>query len=328
MEGMKHMRVTWNQLRLFRALARHASFTRAARELHVVQPTVSAQMKQLTDMVGLPLYEQVGKKIHITQAGTELSRTIDELNEAWARFEMKIADLKGVKAGRLRIAIVTTAKYFVPRILGPFCKRYPGIDVALEIVNRNRVLERLAENMDDFYILGVPPEGKEFERQRFLENPLVVIAPVDHPMASKRNISLEQLAKERFIVRESGSGTRITIDEFFGKARIKPLIKMELSNNEAIKWAVAGGLGLSIVSEHSLLFESMQDKLAVLDVQGFPIKKSWYTVYPAGKELSVVAHAFLDHLVEEARIIQAELDQRHLPTSRRSVSSSGRALAS
>ena len=308
------MRVTWNQLRLFEALARNASFTRAARELHVVQPTVSAQIKQLADTVGVPLHEQVGKKIHLTEAGRELQRTVNELSDAWSRFEMTISDLKGVKAGRLRIASVTTAKYFVPRLLGPFCKRYPGIEVSLEVLNRNSVIERLTDNLDDLYILGIPPRHMELVQQRFLENPLMVIAPKDHPLASKRNIALERLVEERFIMRESGSGTRMATEEFFAKQKFKPQIKMELGNNEAIKWAVAGGLGLSVVSQHSLMFEPMQDRLAVLDVQGFPILRAWYLVHPEGKKLSVVARSFFDYMIEEAKTIQAELDQARVKT--------------
>ena len=308
------MRVTWNQLRLFEALARNASFTRAARELHVVKPTVSAQIKQLADTVGVPLHEQVGKKIHLTEAGRELQRTVNELSDAWSRFEMTISDLKGVKAGRLRIASVTTAKYFVPRLLGPFCKRYPGIEVSLEVLNRNSVIERLTDNLDDLYILGIPPRHMELVQQRFLENPLMVIAPKDHPLASKRNIALERLVEERFIMRESGSGTRMATEEFFAKQKFKPQIKMELGNNEAIKWAVAGGLGLSVVSQHSLMFEPMQDRLAVLDVQGFPILRAWYLVHPEGKKLSVVARSFFDYMIEEAKTIQAELDQARVKT--------------
>ncbi|MEQ1880306.1 MAG: LysR substrate-binding domain-containing protein [Burkholderiales bacterium] len=311
------MRFTWNQLRMFEALARHASFTRAARELHVVQPTVSAQIKQLADAVDIPLYEQLGKKIHLTEAGLELQRTVQELNDAWTRFEMKISDLKGVKAGRLRLAVVTTTKYFVPRLLAPFCNKYPGIDVSLEIVNRDRVLERLNNNLDDLYILGILPKQTQVESRRFLDNPLVPIAPRDHPLASKRDIPLERLADERFILREPGSGTRIATEEFFDKRKLKLKIKMELGNNEAIKWAVAGGMGLSVVSQHSLLMEPMQDKVAVLDVPGFPIRQAWHLVYPTGKQLSIIAKTFFDYLVEESKTIQAELDQTRVKTGRR-----------
>jgi LysR family transcriptional regulator, low CO2-responsive transcriptional regulator len=301
------MRITWNQLRLFEAVARNNSFTRAAEELHVVQPTVSAQIKQLTDTVGLPVFEQVGKKIYLTDAGQELYSTARELFDTWDRFEMKVSDLKGAKAGKLRVTIVTTAKYFVPRLLGPFCQHYPGIDVALEIVNRDRALERLVDNLDDLYIMGVPPEHLAIEKIPFLQNPLVVIAAKGHELADRKRITLARLAKERFILREKGSGTRIAAEEFFNKRKIELSVKMELSNNEAIKWAVAGGMGLSIVSQHALMLEPMQDKIAVLDVEGFPIIRSWYIVYPAGKQLSVVAATFFEYLKEEAEMLQDEL---------------------
>ncbi len=306
-EKSSRMRVTWNQLRLFEAVARRQSFTRAAEDLFVVQPTVSAQIKQLTASVGLPLLEQVGKKIYLTDAGRELQQTCRELFDAWERFEMRVADLKGVKEGRLRIAMVTTAKYFVPRMLGPFYKRYPGVDLALEIVNRDRVIERLVNNMDDLYIMGVPPDHIAIEKHLFLENPLVVIAPREHELAQRQRIPLTRLARERLIAREFGSGTRITTEDFLRKHKIKWPIQMELGNNEAIKWAVAGGLGVSVVSQHSLLLEPMHDKLAVLDVEGFPVHASWYVLYPQGKQLSVVARTFFDYLTAEAVNIQNEL---------------------
>jgi LysR family transcriptional regulator, low CO2-responsive transcriptional regulator len=310
------MRITWNQLRLFEAVARNGSFTRAAEELHVVQPTVSAQIKQLTETVGVPVFEQVGKKIYLTEAGKELQKTIRELFESWERFEMTISNLKGAKAGRLRVAIVTTAKYFIPRLLGPFCQHYPGIDVSLEIVNRDQVVDRLVENLDDLYIMGVPPEHLAIEKFPFLQNPLVVIAPKGHDLAGKKRVTLARLAHERFISREKGSGTRIATEEFFNKRKIPLSVKMELSNNEAIKWAVAGGMGLSIVSQHALMLEPMQDKIAVLDVEGFPIIRSWYIVYPTGKRLSVVAATFFEYLKEEAEMIQEELFAFKRPTER------------
>ncbi len=301
------MRVTWNQLRLFEAVARHASFTRAAEELHVVQPTVSAQIKQLTDTIGVPVFEQVGKKIYLTDAGKELYKTIRELFESWERFEMIIADMKGAKTGKLRVSIVTTAKYFIPRLLGPFCQHYPGIEVSMEVTNRDRIVERLLDNQDDLYIMGVPPDHVAIERYPFLQNPLVVIAPKTHELALEKRISLARLTRERFILREPGSGTRIAVEEFFAEHELSLAVKMELNNNEAIKWAVAGGLGLSIVSKHALMLEPMQDKIAVLDVEGFPIMRSWYIVHPSGKRLSVVASTFFEYLKEEAEMIQDEL---------------------
>ncbi|MGB8857115.1 MAG: LysR substrate-binding domain-containing protein [Burkholderiales bacterium] len=304
------MRVTWNQLRIFEAVARCNSFTRAAEELFVVQPTVSAQIKLLSEIVGMPLFEQVGKKLYLTQAGQTLYATCNELFDTWARFEMAAADLQGLKKGSLRIAIVSTAKYFVPRMLGPFCKMYPGIDVALEIANRDDIVERLANNRDDLYIMGVPPADFAVETHPFLENPLVIIAPYDHALAGKKKIPLSRLEQERFISREKGSGTRITADDFFAANNIRLNIKMELSNNEAIKWSVAGGMGIAVLSQHAMIMEPMLDKLAVLNVQGFPIHAAWYVVYPAGKKLSVLTQTFFDYIKHEAINLQKELHAR------------------
>lgn len=304
------MHVTWNQLRIFEAVARHLSFTRAAEELHVVQPTVSAQVKLLSGTVGMPLFEQIGKKVHLTAAGRELQQTVRELFDTWNRFEMKIADLQGMKKGTLRVAVVSTAKYFVPRMLGPFCRRYPDIDVALEILNRDQVIERLAANLDDLYVMGVPPEGMAVEKQPFLENPLVVIAPRDHPLAGRRAIALKELAHERFIVREPGSGTRLRAEAVFRSQRFRPKLTMQLGNNEAIKWAVASGLGIAVMSQHALMMDDMHERLALLDVQGFPDEGSWYVVCPSGKKLSVIAQTFFDYLKEEAVVIHNELLQQ------------------
>jgi DNA-binding transcriptional LysR family regulator len=304
------MHVTWNQLRIFAAVARHLSFTRAAEELHVVQPTVSAQVKLLTDAVGVPLFEQIGKKVHLTAAGRELQQTVRELFDTWNRFEMAIADLQGMKKGTLRLAVVTTAKYFVPRMLGPFCRRYPDIDVALEIVNRDQVIERLAANLDDLYVMGVPPDGLDVEKQSFLENPLFVIAPRDHPLADRRRIALKELAHERFIVREQGSGTRLRAEAVFRTHRFRPRLTMQLGNNEAIKWAVASGLGVAVMSQHALAMDDVHERLVVLDVEGFPDQGWWYVVYPTGKKLSVIAHAFFEYLKAEAVVIHNELAQQ------------------
>ena len=301
------VRFTWNQLRIFEAVARLSSHTRAAEELHVVQPTVSAQLKQLADAVGLPLFEQIGKKIFLTPAGRELQATCRELFDGWSRFEMTVADLKGIKRGTLRVAIVTTAKYFIPRLLGPFCRLYPGIDVALEVVNRDQVIERLAANRDDLYIMGVPPEQIAAERHPFLENPLVVIAPREHPLAGRRRIPLARLSEEQFIAREPGSGTRIAAEKFLAAHRLRPRIRMQLGNNEAVKWTVAAGLGVAVISRHALMLEPMHERLSVLDVEGFPLRRSWYVVYPAGKQLSVVARTFFEYLKQEAFSIQEEV---------------------
>jgi LysR family transcriptional regulator, low CO2-responsive transcriptional regulator len=296
MEGAAMRHSTLRQLELFEAIARLGSFTRAAEELYLTQPTVSMQIKKLTDTVGLPLFEQIGKKIYLTDIGHELHRTCLGISELLSNFEMITADMKGLKTGKLRLSVVTTAKYFAPRLLGSFCQQYPGVDVSLKVSNRERVLERLANNQDDLYILGQPPLDADVVAEAFLENLLVVIAPASHPLAKKKKIPLEMLSSESFLLREPGSGTRMATERLFDEMGIKPKIRMELGSNEAIKQAVIGGLGISVLSRHTLELHTPTKQFVVLDVKGFPIKRHWYFVYPAGKQLSIIARTFADHL--------------------------------
>ncbi len=291
---MRHS--TFRQLEVFEAIARLGSFTRAAEELFLTQPTISMQVKKLTEAVGLPLFDQVGKKIYLTDAGRELHKTSRGIFEHFTRFEMLIADMKGLKQGVLRLAVVTTAKYFAPRLLGPFCNQYPGIQVSLKVSNRERVLERLADNQDDLYILGQPPEELDAVAEPFLDNPLVVLAPAGHPLVGKKNIPLARLAEEPFLLREPGSGTRMATERLFASHSLKMNVRMELGSNEAIKQAIVGGLGISVLSRHTLALDAPMGQLAILDVVSFPIKRQWYVAYPAGKQLSVVARTFLDYL--------------------------------
>jgi DNA-binding transcriptional LysR family regulator len=298
------MHITLRQLRAFEAVARLRSFSRAAEEMHVTQPTVSKQIKLLNEQVDMPLLEQLGKKVFLTAAGQELYTTCAEWLEVWGRFEQTIANFKGLKQGRLRIAAVTTAKFFMPRILGPFCSQYPGIDIALEVINRDRLLERLSHNEDDLYVMGVPPEDLDIESKAFMDNPLVVLAPASHPMAARNNIPFTELANETFLVRERGSGTRMTMERVFQERNTPLRIKMELGSNEAIKQAVAGGLGLALLSRSTLNLDQGQKELAVLDVQGFPIMRAWYVVRPKGKQLSVVAQTFLEFLHSHVELLE------------------------
>ncbi len=261
------------------------------------------QIKQLTKIVGLPLFEQVGKKLYLTNAGKSLFTTCQEIFARLSQFEMTIADMKGLKQGSLSLAVVTTAKYVVPRLLGPFCQNYPGIDVALKVANHDRLLERLSDNNDDLYILSQLPQHMDISVYPFLENPMVVIASRDHPLAKERDIPLERIANEPFIMRETGSGTRRAVYSLFDEHKISLKIKLELASNEAIKQAVAGGLGISVLSRHTLALEGAMGKLTILDVQEFPIKSHWYVIHLAGRQLSVVARTFLEYLQTDGKEI-------------------------
>jgi DNA-binding transcriptional LysR family regulator len=296
---MSELRITLGQLAAFEAVARLGSFSRAADELHVTQPAISKKIRLLQEEVGLTLLEP----LYLTDAGRELLSTCGDWLETWARFEQSIADLKGLKQGRLRLCVVTTSKYFMPRVLGPFCDLYPGIDIAMEVVNRDRLLERLARNNDDLYVMGVPPEGSEIESERLMENPLVVLAAASHPWANRRGISFTEIADAAFVVREHGSGTRITVEREFQQRGLVLRIKLELGSNEAIKQAVAGGLGLAILSRSTIRLDAAQAELVELDVEGFPIRRSWYVVWPKGKQLSVVTRTFLMFLHEHVELL-------------------------
>lgn len=289
------------QLQIFEVVARHLSYTRASEELFVTQPTVSIQLKQLTDIVGMPLLEQVGKRIFLTDVGRELLTVVHQILEGLSRFEMIVSDMKGVKAGKLRICVITTAKYFVPRLLGPFCDRYPGIDISLEVANRERLLQRLEENADDLYILGQLPEHLDMTIEPFLENPMVVLASHQHPLAGKKKISAKRISQEPFLMREPGSGTRLVTENFFKERGLPINFRMELGSNEAIKQAVAGGLGITVLSAHTLALEKNGNELAILDVEGFPIRRHWYVAYSSDKQLSVVARTFMEFLQKESR---------------------------
>jgi DNA-binding transcriptional LysR family regulator len=298
---------TLHQFEVFAAIARTGSFTKAAEELFLTQPTVSQQMKQLTKAIGVPLYEQIGRKIYLTEAGQAVLHASQNISSCLDQLQEVIADLQGLKKGNLRLATITTGKYFVPRLLGEFRQQYPGISISLQIGNRQQILERLANNLDDLYFLGKPPSSLDIKIRHFLENPLVVIAPRQHPLVNEKKISLARLVQEPLIMRESGSGTRMAVEEFFNENRLKMNVEMEISSNEAIKQAVYGGLGVSILSVYSLALEGINGPLAVLDVEGFPLQKHWYIVYQKSKQLSIVAQTFLDYLFahdEEVSVAQ------------------------
>ena len=289
------------QLAVFEAVARHGSFTRAAEELHLAQPTVSTQVRKLSDTLGLPLFEQIGKKIHLTAAGAALQAGCRDLFAAFGRIENSLADLRGLEGGRLRLAVSTTGKYFAPRLLAAFVGRYPKVEVFLQIHNREGLIDRLVRNEDDLYIFANPPTEQEVVCQPILPNPMVIFARIDHPLAGRRKIPFSALAQEPFLMREPGSGTRLVAYELFDRHGIEPRVRMELSTNEAIKQAILAGLGISLLSRYTLGLDSEQRELAMLDVEGLPVERQWQFVYPVGKQISPAARAFMDFVRAEAK---------------------------
>lgn len=296
---------TLRQLQVFEAIVRLGSFTRAAEELYLTQPTVSMQTRKLAETMGLPLFEHVGRNVQPTEAGKELYLACQNLFTTLSNLEMKIDDIKGLRKGRLRMGVITTAKYMAPELLGQFSKLYPGIDFSLKVTNRERIIERMHANEDDLYITGyVPRDELEVEAIPFAPNPLVIIAPGDHPMVGRKNISLEEIAKEPFIMREPGSGIRDYTTKLFNQHKIQPNTRMELGSNEAIKHAVIGGLGVAVASLHTMTLDGQGDVVKILDVEHFPIMRHWYLVYPKGKELSLVARTFLEFASESTNTLE------------------------
>ncbi|MCK5092967.1 MAG: LysR family transcriptional regulator [Gammaproteobacteria bacterium] len=294
------MHVTFRQLKVFESVARHLNFTRAAEELHLTQPAVSMQIKQLEQSVELPLFEHMGKKVFLTEAGNEMyhySRSIAQLlDEADEVFE----ELKGMHRGHLAISVASTANYFATRLLAAFSKRFENITFSLDVTNRKTLMNQLDANEKDLVIMGKPPENMDLLVEPFMENPLVVIAPPSHPLVGKAGIPLISLQKESFVVREQGSGTRIAMERFFAEHKVSLTTGMEMSSNEAIKQAVEAGLGLGIVSIHTMELELELGRLAVLNIESFPILRYWYVVHRQGKRLSPVARAFRQFVLDEA----------------------------
>jgi len=294
------MNITLRQLKVFERVAKRLSFTRAAEELFLTQPAVSMQIKQFEEAVGLPLFERLGKKIYLTPAGAELyqlSRSIaQQLDEA----EQLIEELKGTETGRLNVSVANTVHYFAIRLLGEFCRRHPKVRVSFKVTNRKGLLQNLEDNEADLLLMGQPPDNQDLEAESFLKNPLVIIAPAGHPLSEKNNIALKELSNETFIMREIGSGTRNSVERFLAERGVHLTVSMEMNTNGAIKQGVEEGLGLGIVSIHTLERELEGGRLAVLDVESFPIMRQWFMVHRAGKRLSAIATQFADFVRQEA----------------------------
>jgi DNA-binding transcriptional LysR family regulator len=295
------MHLTLRQIEVFNAVARLKNYTRAAESLHMSQPAVSMQIKQLEDNVGLPLFEQVGKQIHLTDAGRYMYDYGRSMSDLLAEAEAVFEAIKGVERGSLSISVATTASHFATRLLAEFTKQHEGITISLDITNREALQKQLENNEPDLVIMGQPPEGVDVEADAFMENPLVMIAPAGHALSGQRNIPLSAIENESFVVREQGSGTRVAIERFFARHNIQFNTGIEMTSNEAIKQAVEAGLGLGIVSIHTLELELETRRLQVLDVFDFPIVRHWYIMQRKGKRLSPAAIEFKQFVLEQAK---------------------------
>ncbi len=288
---------TLRQLQVFEKVASHLNYSRAAEELYLSQPAVSMQIKQLEGHVGLPLFEQMGKKIFLTEAGRELFHYARNIAQQMLEIEAMFNEMKGLGQGKLTLSVVNTANYFTPQLLATFCQQHPQINVNLQVANRDAVLQQLADNRTDLAIMGQPPSGLDLSSKQFLDNPLVVIAAPTHPLAKLKKIKFAQLAEQTFLSREQGSGTRSAMERVFAQHHIQPHISMEMETNEAIKQAVQAGMGLGILSLHSIELELETKRLVVLNVEHFPLLRHWFVVHRSTKRLSSAALAFKEFLL-------------------------------
>jgi DNA-binding transcriptional LysR family regulator len=316
------------QLAVFEAAARLGSYTRAAEALHLAQPTVSTQLKKLSETLQLTLFEQIGKRVHLTPAGRALYAGCSDLFASLARIEDGLASLRDLDSGRLRVAVCSSAKYFAPRLLAAFARRHPKIEIALHADNRAGLLARLAENADDLYVFTHAPTDQEVVTQAILANPLVVLARADHPFAGERRVPVTVLAEEALLVREQGSGTRMAADDVFARHGIAQRVRMELSTNEAIRQAILAGLGIAILPRHTYGLEAAHDQLVELDIEGFPLERQWQFVYPVGKHVSAITRAFMDYVRLEAGALAADRPaQGRVPAAEARAGLRGRAGA-
>jgi DNA-binding transcriptional LysR family regulator len=294
-------RLTLRQFRVFDAVARHLSFSRAAEELHLSQPAVSMQVRGIEVILGLPLTEQIGKKIFLTEAGREVLHASQAITARLDDLQANLAQLRGVDSGRLNLAATSTVNAVATDILARFRGKHSGVSIHLDVSNRAAVLNLLATNHTDIAIMGQVPEDLGLEATRFMDNPLVVIAPPEHPLVNKKRVAVQDMASESFLVRETGSGTRGAMERFFAAKGLEIRTSMEMSSNEAIKQAVQAGLGLGILSLQTLEMELALKRLVVLKVEGFPIMRHWYIVHRADKRLSPAAQAFKAFVLEPAQ---------------------------
>ncbi|MEI4551036.1 LysR family transcriptional regulator [Pseudoalteromonas spongiae] len=291
---------TFRQLEILLAVFEGGSIKAAAESLFLTQPTVSMQLKKLSEAIGLPLYQQVGRQLKFTDAGLATVATSRQIMQQCETLDMHLSNLRGLKSGTLRIACATTAKYFIPHLLGPFCKRYPGIDIQFTVANRQQVIERFEQGVDDFYVFSYVPQELDLEVIEFMSNDLVAIANAEHPFAKRKQVSLAEFSAQSFIIREEGSGTRYVTEQFFKANNIKPNVRMTIASNEAIIHSVLSGMGVAILSAHTLAFGDSYN-VKVINVSSLPIQSKWSFSWAKSQQLSPIAKVFLDYVETEGK---------------------------
>lgn len=289
-------RLTLRQIQVFLTVTRLNSYSKAAEELALTQPAVSAQIRQLEDVVGQPVFDYLGKQLYLTPAGAALQRAGRDLTQRLVALEMEIAELRGVMQGTLTLAIESSAQRFMPTELAAFCAEHPAVTIALEVVNHSEALHRLRENFDDLVVMGQVPTDRALTFIPFRDNELIAVAPPQHRFAGAAEITLLQFSAETLLVRETGSGTRKAFDSYCLQQSVVFSKRQQLGSLEAIKQGVRAGLGVAVLPRDMCARELREGKLVAVNVRGLPLRRSWCVVYPRGKNLTPVAAAFLKHL--------------------------------
>ncbi|QXG27924.1 LysR family transcriptional regulator [Pseudomonas viridiflava] len=299
------MRMTLRQLRIFNEVCDLRSYSRAAEEMALTQPAVSLQIRQLEELVGQPLFEYVGKKLYLTEAAEALQAASKDIFGRLENLDMQLSDMQGSLQGQLKLAIESSCKYFVPHLFAAFKRHYPEVSLNLTVVNRALVIRRLSDNRDDLVIMSMVPQDMGLEFLPFLNNPIVAVAPPDHPLCSHTSLNLRDLEPWPLLTREPGSGTRRACEEYFKEKRVHFTQTSEVSSSEAQRECVVAGLGLAMLTRHAVCQELATGALVELPVAELPLYRSWCAVQGRDKRLSPVAHAFLAFIrSERAQISQ------------------------
>lgn len=299
------MRMTLRQLQVFGAVCESRSYSRAAEEMALTQPAVSLQIRQLEELVGQPLFEYVGKKLYLTEAAEALKRASSDIFARLDSLDMQLTDLQGSLQGQLNLAVESSAKYFVPHLFAAFRRQHPDVSLQLSVVNRAQVIKRLSDNRDDLVIMSLMPSEVALEFLPFLNNPIIAVAPPEHPLCQASRLSLQDLAAYPLLVREPGSGTRKACEEYFQQKRAHFAQTVQIASLDALREAVIAGLGVALLPRHAVTLELAHGLLRELPVDELPLYRSWCVAHARGKRLSPVAQAFFAFIRDQRAQVSA-----------------------
>ena len=311
------MRITFRQLQVFNEVCDLRSYSRAAEEMSLTQPAVSLQIRQLEELVGQPLFDYVGKKLYMTEAAEALQRASRDIFDRLENLDMQLSDLLGSLQGQLKLAVESSAKYFVPHLFAAFKRLHPEVNLQLTVVNRAQAVRRLSDNRDDLVIMSMVPLDMGLEFLPFLNNPIIAVAPPDHPLSQRESLQLQELEPFTLLMREQGSGTRRACEEYFKDKRVHFKQTLEVASTDAQRECAVAGLGVALLTRHAVSLELATGLLRELPVEELPLYRSWCVVQAKAKRLSPVAHAFVGFIRSERQQISALVERfdGHLPVA-------------